>query len=318
MKKLILLTELIFASATVFGMVYESQKNTNINSQKLTKEEATDQLWYELRKEEKDVGKVKKLIDAGADFNDFWSWDEGKNGKTPFIWAIEEGYPEIVEYMIQHGANVNIPAPYGDRDLPIMLAAIGDGSLDLIKLFLKYGADTSLTNNKGKTLIMYAAEYRNTGILKILLGEDDSEMIISQLTNKTSLTSQLKNQLIINETDSNKKTALMFALQNGCPKDNAETVKFLIERGATVNVQDKYENTPLIIALQSDPRYEVVEYLIKKGANVNAKNKFGSTPLSMAKARLNDHRPWEKQEQATARKKEIENIINLLKKNGAE
>ena len=321
MRNLIFLTELIFASATVFGMVNENQKRANINLQKLTKEKATEQLWSELGEGEKDIEKIKELIDLGADFNNLWSWDEGKNGKTPFIWAIEEGYPEIVEYMIQHGANVNTPAPYGDRDLPIMLAAIGDGSIDLIKLFLKYGADTTLTNNKGKTLIMYAAEYRNVDILKVLLGEDDCNVIINQLLNRkktTSLNKEIINQLLINVTDNNEKTALMFALQNIGLRDNTETVKFLIGKGAKVNVQDKYGNTPLIIALQSDPKYETIEYLIKMGADVNAKNKFGSTPLSTAKTRLNDWKPWETQEQATNRKKEIERIINLLVKNGAE
>ena len=110
----------------------------------------------------------------------------------------------------------------------------------------------------------------------------------------------------------------MFALQNRCPKDNTETVKFLIKKGAKVNVQDKCGNTPLIIALQNDPKYEMIKYLIKMGANVNVENKFGSTPLSTAKARLDDKNPWENEEQSIARIKEIEAIIDLLEKNGAK
>ncbi len=318
MRKLIFLTELIFASTVVFGMVNEPQESTNISSQKLTKKEATDQLWSELKKEEKDIKKIKELIDLGADFNNLWSWDNGINGKTPFIWVIEEGCPEIVEYMIQHGADVNAPAQYGDRDLPIMLATIGRGDINLVRLFLNYGADTTITNNKGKTLIMYAAEYRNVEILKMLLGENDCDLIVSQIFNKNSLCNELKNNFLVNATDLNGRTALMFALQNRCPRDNTETVKFLIEKGAKVNAEDKHGNTPLIIALQSNPKYKMIEYLIEMGANVNAKNKFGSTPLSAAKMRLNDWKPWENQEQIALRKKETENIIRLLKKNGAK
>lgn len=321
MKKLIFLIELVFVSATVFGMVNENQKSANIGIHKLTKEEATEQLWSELREGKKNVEKIKELIDFGADFNDFWSWDGGNNGKTPFIWAIEEGYPEIVEYMIQHGADVNKPAQYADRDLPIMLATIGNGNVDLVKLFLKYGANTSLTNIKGKTLIMYAAEYRNIDILKILLGKNDCDVIISQILtmkNEKVLNSEMKNRLLINAIDSNQKTALMFALQNFGRDDNGVTAKFLIGKGANVNAKDKYGNTPLIFALLSDPNYETIEYLLKEGADSKAKNKFGSTPLSIAESRLLDRKPWENEEQAATRKKKMEKIIRLLEEYKAE
>ena len=330
MKRLLFLTELMLAPISILGMVNENQKEENVYLRELTKKEITEQLWDAIQQENKNIKKIKELIDLGADFNDFKSWDNGENGKTPFIWVIEEGYPEIVEYMIQKYAKdneqdpfkiINEPAQYGDRDLPIMLAAIGEGNTDLVNLFLKYGADVSKTNNKGKTLIMYAAQYRNLNILRILIGEDDCEPIISQLLTRkktNTLNNKLKNRLLINETDSNGMTALMFALQNGCPEDNTDTVKFLIEKGAEINVQDKYGNTPVIIALQNDPKYETIEYLIKKGANTNAKNKFGSTPLSTTKARLNDWKPWETEDQTTARKEEIERIIQLLKEYGAK
>jgi len=183
---------------------------------------------------------------------------------------------------------------------------------------LKYGAVTSLTNNKGKTLIMYAAEYRNIEVLKILFGENDCDVIISQLFYKNSMVDEIKNQLLINATDQNKKTALMFASQNFGQNDHGITAKFLIEKGAKVNVQDKYGNTPLIFALQSNPEYETIKYMLKVGADPNAKNKFGSTPLSTARNRLDDRKPWETEEQTAARKEEIKRIIKLLKKYGAK
>jgi ankyrin repeat protein len=56
----------------------------------------------------------------------------------------------------------------------------------------------------------------------------------------------------------------------------AETVKFLIERGADVNATNRSGATALIHA---GGNYEKIKLLVKSGANVNARSGLGNTPL---------------------------------------
>ena len=51
---------------------------------------------------------------------------------------------------------------------------------------------------------------------------------------------------------------------------NAEVVKILIEKGASVNALDGNKQTPLHKAAYNNSNAEVVKILIEKGASVNA------------------------------------------------
>jgi ankyrin repeat protein len=58
--------------------------------------------------------------------------------------------------------------------------------------------------------------------------------------------------------------------------------KWLVERGAKVNVRDGGNNTPLHKACQRNSTLKVVELLVKFGASLTAVNNDGQTPLDMA------------------------------------
>ena len=73
-----------------------------------------------------------------------------------------------------------------------------------------------------------------------------------------------------NKRDTNGKTALY-----NCVREDIETAKVLIEKGADVTIGDNYLETPLHRC--KDP--EIAEMLIAKGANVNAMDDSGEVPL---------------------------------------
>lgn len=82
-----------------------------------------------------------------------------------------------------------------------------------------------------------------------------------------------------------------------------ERVKSLLWQGAEVNIKDKNGDTPLILAIESEPivaqaqsyssdynmrracydgKIEMVKLLVKEGANIETKSKYGNTPLICA------------------------------------
>ena len=64
-------------------------------------------------------------------------------------------------------------------------------------------------------------------------------------------------------------------------KGHIEIVKFLLEKGANVNIIDNYGNTPLLWAIDKK-HLEMVKLLIENGANLNVENNIGGTPLHIA------------------------------------
>ncbi len=74
-----------------------------------------------------------------------------------------------------------------------------------------------------------------------------------------------------------KQTALHLASLNG----HLEIVPYLIEKGADVNVKDRWQQTPLHLASEKG-HLEVVQCLTEKGADINVKDDNGQTALHFA------------------------------------
>lgn len=92
-----------------------------------------------------------------------------------------------------------------------------------------------------------------------------------------------------------KWTALHFAVENQV----AESVSWLLERGAGINAKDTFGQTPLHLAIDSEAdsaRHqfvvtgvaslsgEVTKLLLKNGADANDRTTDGKTPLDIARA----------------------------------
>jgi|GEM_PF-5231975 len=75
-------------------------------------------------------------------------------------------------------------------------------------------------------------------------------------------------------------------LLNALDKEEYELATTLVESGASVNVCDSNDETPLIKVVknfkQSPKVPQLIKLLIEKGANINAKSKFDWHPLSNA------------------------------------
>lgn len=68
----------------------------------------------------------------------------------------------------------------------------------------------------------------------------------------------------------------MWAIEGG----HLETVKMLLERGADVNQENEWGQTPLMLAAK-EGQSSILNALLDKGANINQQSKFGGMTALM-------------------------------------
>lgn len=98
-----------------------------------------------------DISAIQNLIDKNENIN-----EPDEDGFTPLMIAAEGQNPEIVNMLINAGADVNARYKYGET--PLMFALGWGKNQDVIKALIDGGADVNAENKKGKTPLMIATE----------------------------------------------------------------------------------------------------------------------------------------------------------------
>lgn len=157
---------------------------------------------------------------------------------TALALGAESGYMEIMEFLIDKGADMNVK---DGRGMTALIRAVVLERPDVMKFLIKKGADVNARDKKGKTALMYAVDRKpvNREVVKLLVDKGAD----------------------LNAGDNDGMTALMEAAKRG----NLDAVKLLIDRGADVNVKDKYGRTPLSYAFTKG-KTAVAQYLKSHGA----------------------------------------------------
>ena len=173
---------------------------------------------------------VKMLCDAGADL-------EVRDGMnyTPLMDACRNGYLELVQELIQRGANVNVVCDWGYGRTPLFAAAAG-GRTDIMVELINAGADINFKNKKGHTALYTACVDKREDVAILLvqvgadLGGDISGRTPLMLAASDGLTKLVK-ELCYHGADVNARTGGQSALEFAA-RDNRhlEVVKFLAER----------------------------------------------------------------------------------------
>ena len=180
---------------------------------------------------------VDYLVEHGADVN-----SKNSYGTTILHSAVILGEPQIVKYLINRGADVN---GMSDDGRTVLHLAIEKGVLDTVKCLVEHGASVNAENNFWGTLLYFAVHKGVSDIAKYLI----------------------KQGADVNGKNTAGKTILHLAVTNS----SLEIVKYLVEHGADKNGKDAGGNTVLQTAIVNG-RFEIALYLVGLGFDTSTTN----------------------------------------------
>jgi ankyrin repeat protein len=177
-----------------------------------------------------------------------------------FFTAVALNDLNAVNAFITAKFDLNVKDSVTGRTALIMAAASGD--LPIVKSLVEAGADLNAEDKGNKPALFHAIEARY---------DDISDFLVVQPG------------LNLDARGKNGVTVLISYVW----RDQVDVVKGLLDRGASVNLQDGDGDTALHGAAQSG-NVEITNLLLAKGADPNIQNKVGGTPLMWAAAYGND------------------------------
>ncbi|KAK2578283.1 hypothetical protein KPH14_012873, partial [Odynerus spinipes] len=227
---------------------------------------------------------IKYLIDNGAEID-----IENNYGNTPLRLSIHDKNFEVAKLLIEKGANINkiyTHTHYARTTLggTLLHWAARQWDMDIIKFLIENGADINATENDGRTPLCLFVKHNNDPEMVKFFVEHGADL------NNRSGGSPLYWAIYIYDL-STQIALIELGLDVNAPIDSHDELKaplhvvkdvsvmqLLIDKGANVNIVDKYGNTPLHHAHY----LPLVKCLVENGADINARNHEGCTPLHTA------------------------------------
>jgi len=195
-----------------------------------------------------------------------------KNNKNALLEAIYNGRTEQAILIIDEGI-IDINYTASSTGTPALYQAVERDLPAVVKKLIEKKADVNYKDRIGKTPLFIAIERGcDFEIIKQLVNAKADCNVVS----KTSET-------------------ILIKLIKGQSKNKYELLEYLLKNGANVNLSERFNVTPLMVAVRknADKRIDdspLVQLLIKYKADVNAKDSSGKTPLKIAKMYKNNDR----------------------------
>ncbi|WP_321996696.1 ankyrin repeat domain-containing protein [Draconibacterium orientale] len=242
---------------------------------------------------ENPVATINYLIEKGNDVN-----RRTHDSRTYIFWAASRGNLELVQYLVEKGARIDLKDSHGysvtqftaasgqsntkiydfliesgadlknekdhdGRDV-ILVAAPRVKNLDLIDYFISKGLSLNTSDNHGNGLFNIAAQGGNVDVLKALVARG----------------------VAIDKNANTNENAILFASRGGRGSSNSLAVfQYLEGLGLEPNITSNDGVTPLHNLSRSASDLAIFRYFIDKGVNPNSADKDGNTPLLNAASR---------------------------------
>ncbi|XP_062578123.1 uncharacterized protein LOC134240021 [Saccostrea cucullata] len=212
------------------------------------------------------LGIVEYLVEHSANVNlcDIY-------GHTPLFHASISGHLEILKFLLQNGADINIGASClssaGYVNKSPLCCASSKGYLDIVEELIKLRADVNLCDGNGASSLCYAAQSGHLEIVKYLLQNNADVNVGASCLSYASKGGHLDVvEFLIDKMDVNKVNDICDPpLHCASGQGHVGIVKYLVEHGAEVNLLSFSNDSPLCCAVE-EGHLPVVEYLLEHGA----------------------------------------------------
>ena len=184
---------------------------------------------------------VTYLIENGADVN-----VRNNSSATPLYTAARRGRTEILKYLIDNGAVVDARCESGNTPL---LAAVSSRKYDVVKYLLEKGANVAALDDSNDNALFKAC-WSNAGV-------DIVEKLVSYGVD-------------VNFKSESNMNCINYLTWSGSTK----VVNFLIEKGADVNLVEKEDGSNALINGVVFGRDEFIDCILPKVENINLQDKF--------------------------------------------
>ena len=259
---------------------------------------------------------IQQLIEKGANIINI----QNEDGLTALMIATDKGLSEIIELLLQNGADPNI---HGNKGWTPLMYACSHGNCKVAKRLLRFNANPQLVDNNGFTATIHALCSSNKALAYELVKDRDFSQnelecllimhllegnqaeVISRLNDITDLTTDKKELLMscvvgsledvvgkLHESGLHPDTPLvggltLLMIASSC--GHIELVEYLVIMEADLNQRDIFwKYTPLFYAILGSESNESVELLLENGADINAVA-GNQTPLDMANSSTVKH-----------------------------
>lgn len=179
---------------------------------------------------------VELLLESGANVN-----HRNKAGNTPLLEACSQGHVSIARLLLDRNADIDAPTETTYDSALTWACTLGNE--EIVQLLLERNACVEHRTKDGCTALMFAALAGHAKVAKLLLDH---------------------NAQINVESDSNKDSPLTFA----CWKGHQKVVELFLERKADIEHRTKEGFSPLMFAALGGHTV-VAELLLKHNAQVN-------------------------------------------------
>src|SRR5690606_37579621 len=249
-------------------------------------------------------------VDARGRVHDWQRWVTSEprvkilhvGGFTPLLYAAREGCVPCIDALVEGGADIDLPDPYGVT--PLVLALL-NRHFDTAKRLIERGADVNKWDWWGRSPLFVAIDLHNVpnssrGDLPSLddaTGLDVARMLLERGAN---VNMRLKQQLPLRESPNDRghldgspdvfviaigATALHSAAKWG----DVEAVRLLLEHGADVTASNVFGVTPMLAAAGVGHRYAVLRETPIRGTDKTGQDAVATMELLLeAGASLDD------------------------------
>nr|XP_045586854.1 ankyrin homolog [Procambarus clarkii] len=169
------------------------------------------------------------------------------DGFTPLMVAASKDFRDGVSSLIVCGANMEHKTSPGG--MTALMVAAKTNHINALEELLDAGAQPGVQDATGKTPLMFCIQNKNEEATRLIL----------------------QKQIDINKHDKDGSTALMLAARSGSPA----ILKLVLARHPILDLADHLGSTALVYAANNDGRLALLE----AGASMEVQDKQGDTPL---------------------------------------